>query len=91
MASPDEDQRLLSVEHGANLARDTASVTFEVSDVSAAVVIPESQFRCLVAFVRLEPNLLMTLSILQSLPEMTDLVKPLIVIEVFCSGDLMYL
>jgi len=32
-----------------NLAGDTASVTFEVSDVSAAMMIPESQFRCLVA------------------------------------------
>jgi len=56
----DEDQRLLSVEHGASLQRvltalpgmilrDTASVTFEVSDVSAAMMKPESQFRCLVA------------------------------------------
>jgi len=32
-----------------NLARDTASVTFEVIDVSAAMMIPESQFRYLVA------------------------------------------
>jgi len=32
-----------------SLARDSASVTFEVSDVSAAVMISESQFRCLVA------------------------------------------
>jgi len=32
-----------------NRARDTASITFEVSDVSAAMIIPESQFRCLAA------------------------------------------
>jgi len=56
----DEDQRLLSVEHGASLqrvltalpcrslARDTAPVTLEVSDVDAAVMIPKTQFRCLV-------------------------------------------
>jgi len=30
-------------------ARDTASVTIEVSHVSAAMMIPKSQFRCLVA------------------------------------------
>jgi len=36
---------------------------------------------------------MMTLPILQSLPEMTDLVKPLTLIEVlvFCSGDPRYL
>jgi len=39
-----------------SLARDTASVTFEVSDDSATVMIPESQFRCLVASCPAEAN-----------------------------------
>jgi len=75
-----------------SLACDTALVNFEASDDSAAVMIrtriPIPLFSRLLSR---WSQLLMTLSILESLPEMADLVKPLILIEVFCSGDPRYL
>jgi len=58
-----------------SLAHDTALVTFEASDVSSAVIFPDSQFRCLVASCPVGAKLAdidQNLSILQSLPEMTE-------------------
>jgi len=99
----DEDLRLLSAEHGVSsmmggLRSQKSGEWHRISqlchkcDVSAAVLIPQFQIRCFVASCPVGAEVADDPACpLQRVPEMMDPVKPLIPIEVLCSGDPRYL